>query len=558
MATLRKPDRASRSARSEGRSRTRPCAACSSPTSARRWGLCELDRGRGLRVPPRRRDRDRHLHVRPARASPPRSRRLRRRSPTATGRSASCSRRISCASRASPAAPLVVALHAPALALYVLATLTSVFGAVFRPAEASLLPTLARSPEELTAANVSSSTLDSVGSFARAGARRAAARAQRPGRSSSGSSRRRSPGAPRSSRASTRDAAAGRRARRGRAARSSAASPAGCARFAAEPRLRLLIGLYGAQCLVAGALGVLVVVTALDAARPRQRRRRAARGGERHRLDRRRRRRARARRAQAARGRLRARDRPLGRAARADRPRAAHGARPGRARPRRPREHARRHLRDDAPAAHGAPEAAGRVFGVLESVIVGSLALGSLVAPLLMHALGARGALIATGALLPVLAALRWRQLARIDDGARIPEEQLAALRGVPFLALLPLQRLEVARGGCRRSSSTRRDALRARRPGDRFYVLGEGVARDRAARRRQGGARAVVSSARSPCSATSRERPTVRARGATRGCGRSTARRSSTAVHRPRAQQRRPTRSRPVARRGSAVGTTA
>jgi len=56
---------------------------------------------------------------------------------------------------------VVVAAHAPALALYVLATLTSIFGAAFRPAEASLLPTLARSPEELTAANVAAGWIES-------------------------------------------------------------------------------------------------------------------------------------------------------------------------------------------------------------------------------------------------------------------------------------------------------------------------------------------------------------------------------------------------------------
>ena len=43
---------------------------------------------------------------------------------------------------------------------------TSVSGAVFRPAEASLVPLVARSPQELTAANVAASTFDSVGVFA--------------------------------------------------------------------------------------------------------------------------------------------------------------------------------------------------------------------------------------------------------------------------------------------------------------------------------------------------------------------------------------------------------
>ena len=54
---------------------------------------------------------------------------------------------------------------APALVVYALATLVSMIGTPFRPAEASLLPELARTPEELTAANATSSTFDSAGCF---------------------------------------------------------------------------------------------------------------------------------------------------------------------------------------------------------------------------------------------------------------------------------------------------------------------------------------------------------------------------------------------------------
>ena len=49
---------------------------------------------------------------------------------------------------------------------YGLAILTSIVSTAFRPAEASLIPRLAETPEELTAANVTSSTFDSVGAFA--------------------------------------------------------------------------------------------------------------------------------------------------------------------------------------------------------------------------------------------------------------------------------------------------------------------------------------------------------------------------------------------------------
>jgi predicted MFS family arabinose efflux permease len=120
----------------------------------------------------------------------------------------------------------------------------------------------------------------------------------------------------------------------------------------------------------------------------------------------------------------------------------------------------------------------GRVFGVLEAGIMLSTGIGSALAPLLVLAAGARGALIITGAILPSLAVLSWHWVSRADARGVIPERQLALLRGVPMLAPLPLTVLEqvaseviAVRFAAGVAIITQGDV------GDRFYILAEGEA---------------------------------------------------------------------------------
>ena len=365
-------------------------------------------------------------------------------------------------------AAVAIALDAAALIIYALAVCTSIIGTVFRPAESALLPTLARTPEELTAANVSSSTFDSVGSFV--GPAIAALLlsvsttsavfglvAATFAWSASCVWRVHAPGKPAAGSAESDHEGFG----------------AGVRAIRAEPRLRLLIGLYGAQCLVAGALGVLVIVTALDLldiGNAGVGLLEAASGigsivGAGVAL------------ALVGRGRL-AGDFALG-IILWGAPLVVIGAVP---------------VTVAAVIALGVvgvgntlvdisamtllqrtapPAVAARVFGVLESVIVGGLALGALVAPALVGTLGARGALIVVGSFLPVVAALRWRSLARIDDGARVPEDRLNAVEGVPFLAILPVQRRELLAEQLEPLELPAHAVLFAQGDhGDRFHIL--------------------------------------------------------------------------------------
>ena len=121
----------------------------------------------------------------------------------------------------------------------------------------------------------------------------------------------------------------------------------------------------------------------------------------------------------------------------------------------------------------------GRVFGVLESGVMLGTGIGSGLAPLLLALLDIRGALIATGLLLPVLAVVTWRWVSRADADAVIPERELELLRGVPMLAPLPLTILEQVAGDLAEVSYVDGEAIiREGEVGDRFYILASGRTR--------------------------------------------------------------------------------
>ena len=63
------------------------------------------------------------------------------------------------------AAAIVVQADGPAAVVFVLATLSPIFGTAFRPAQMALTPSLVRTPEELTATNGVASTVESLAFF---------------------------------------------------------------------------------------------------------------------------------------------------------------------------------------------------------------------------------------------------------------------------------------------------------------------------------------------------------------------------------------------------------
>jgi MFS family permease len=370
-------------------------------------------------------------------------------------------------------AAVAVAGDAPVGVVYALAGFVSIVSTAFRPAQAALLPSLARTPEELTAANVASSTIESIASFAgpALGGLLLAA-------TSTGAVFGATAGAflwsavlvfGVSSVPPARDWDAG--------SEIVAELLAGFRAILGQVRLRLLVGLYAVQTLVAGALNVLLVVLALEV------------------LDL----------GQSGPGLLNAAV-GIGGVLGAVVALALVG---------------RQRLASDFGAGlllwavpmvliglwpHEAPalvllavlgigntlvdvaaltllqratpdEVLARVFGVLESLLVGAIGLGAILAPALVSAFGADGALIAIGAFLGLVAVLSWRRLASIDAEIAVPERELALLARLPLFAPLAPATLEhLARKLASLPVEAGEVIVRAGEPGELFYIVASGT----------------------------------------------------------------------------------
>jgi MFS family permease len=372
------------------------------------------------------------------------------------------------------AAAAAVALAGAHIALiYVLTALVGLMQSIFRPTQAALLPTLSRSPEELTAANLVLTTIESVGvfvgpaiggillalvgvdaifaasavAFLLSALLLAGVRAESP---------------------ETKAAPSPRGLLR--------ESFAGFTTIARDRRLRLIVGLYGAQTLVAGALNVLIVVSALELFDLGESgigflNSAVGIGGllggmvalvllGRNRLG-----------SDFALG-LMLWGAPI----------LLIGVFP------------------EPPVAllllgvvglgvtlvdvagltllqRAVPdEVLTRVLGVVQSVFVGTLGLGAILAPVLISAFEIRGALIISGALLPVLAALFWRPLIALDDEALAPTRELALLRQIAIFQPLPPATLDqVASSLIPVSVTAGTEIVRKGEHGDRFYIVASG-----------------------------------------------------------------------------------
>jgi MFS family permease len=363
--------------------------------------------------------------------------------------------------------------------VYAIAIVTAIAGTVFRPAQAALLPRLARNPAELTAANVVASTIESVGFFAGpalgglllAVADIPAVYAFNAATFLGSAALVAAVRAPAVERARNADEDAGAAESEGFAREVSA----GFRAIAANRGLLTLVGVYAAQTVVAGASGVFVVVLALDEL-------------------------------ELGNAGVGALDSIMGVGALVGGFVALVLAQRGR-------------LALDFgigvllwslpllllalwPSLAAAvvvfvmiglgnsivdinaytilqrlvpDEVMGRVFGAVESVLIGTMALGALAAPLLVELAGLRAMFLVLGGVVGVLAVVLLPALGRIDRTALAPAG-VELLRGVPFLSPLPEPVLErLARSLQRMEVPAGTDVITAGEPGDLFYVIESG-----------------------------------------------------------------------------------
>ncbi len=117
------------------------------------------------------------------------------------------------------------------------------------------------------------------------------------------------------------------------------------------------------------------------------------------------------------------------------------------------------------------------VLGVFEGNVAAMAAIGGIVAPVLLSAFGIAGALIVTGAILPLAVAVTARGVLKSDDIALVPERQCQLLRGVAMFAPLPMSAIEeLADNLVPLTFGPGETLMRTGDVGDRFLLIDSGT----------------------------------------------------------------------------------
>ncbi len=118
------------------------------------------------------------------------------------------------------------------------------------------------------------------------------------------------------------------------------------------------------------------------------------------------------------------------------------------------------------------------MFGLQESLMMAGMAVGTLLAPVLVGLLGGAWAFAAAGLLLPLVALIASGPLRRLDGSMVVPQDVLTLLRDVPLLAVLAPRVVErMALEAESLHVGAGEVVIAEGDPGDRFYVVAAGRA---------------------------------------------------------------------------------
>jgi MFS family permease len=122
------------------------------------------------------------------------------------------------------------------------------------------------------------------------------------------------------------------------------------------------------------------------------------------------------------------------------------------------------------------PRLIGRIFGVLEGFTMAGLAVGALLVPALAHLGGSQLAVLGIAAVLPLAAVAGGRAVFRLDAGTAVPVVEIALLRSLPLFAELPAPAIEGLAAALR---PVRLEAgavlIRQGDPGDAYFAIAAG-----------------------------------------------------------------------------------
>jgi CRP-like cAMP-binding protein len=119
-----------------------------------------------------------------------------------------------------------------------------------------------------------------------------------------------------------------------------------------------------------------------------------------------------------------------------------------------------------------------RMFAGFEAILTLGVAVGGLVVPLIIHALGPRPALLAIGLLAPTAVAASRTALRRLDGDLRVRDADIEILRAVPMLAALPAATIEQLGSRLEHAEfAPGQVVFEQGDPGEGFYVVESGRA---------------------------------------------------------------------------------